>query len=145
MIVPNMIYIRIIIAFIFGGLTALAIFGSAIAGGQRANWTPTLQMVEQVEYNVVMPQGSGKLRDYVRFYTGTFARDRKIIMGTYVLPQVLYRHSNFPRTTIRRDRDIRIVHKNGVPVILGGGCGVVTVFYDMSRQKIAGATCNDVR
>lgn len=86
-------------------------------------------LMEMVEQTATLPEGAATLDQYDRFYT--YMGDRSII-GIYV------------RTDLRSGShtgERHWVSKKEMPQISGGGCSVVTVFYNPKTRK-TDSMCN---
>ena len=85
-------------------------------------------LMNEIEQNVKLPPGASTLWVYVRKYT--YMGDKTVI-GIYV------------RQTMIDDAPGRAwVDQSHMPQISGGGCGVVTVFYDPAKKASPEAMCN---
>jgi len=86
-------------------------------------------IMDTIEQTATLPQGAAKLDQYDRSYT--YMGDRSVI-GIYV------------RTDLRgtaHTGERQWVSQKQMPQIAGGGCSVVTVFYDPKTHK-ADSMCN---
>ena len=83
--------------------------------------------VDSLERTVKLPPGSYPIDAYARYYTVESISHRRMVLGYFVFggpePAGRYLH--------------------GSPVsISDGGCSVVTVYFDLKTQKVAGVSCN---
>lgn len=85
-------------------------------------------LMDRIEAVLVMPRRSEPLASYQRLYSWEPREDgvRKV-MGLY--------HA-------RPEPGRRWVAANDMPVIMDGGCGVVTFTYDVATDRIEGIGCN---
>lgn len=82
-------------------------------------------LMELVEQTATLPAGAAHIAQYDRYYT--YMGDRTVI-GIYVRSDTLAGHR-------------RWVSQKEMPQISGGGCSVVTVFFDPKTRK-ADSRCN---
>lgn len=88
------------------------------------------ELMDRIERQVRLPEGAAPLASYARYYAWQDRGDgyRKVI-GVYL--------GVGERTPGRR-----WVTENEFPLILDGGCGMVTLSYDVAAQRIEHVTCN---
>ena len=111
---------------------------AATAATPTPFWTPSQTQVARLE-TLVKPKGlTRKIRalgEYDRAYAGTTVSGRKIVEGRWAL------HG---WTGAIPAPNPKIVSFDALPDILDGGCGVVTVMYDVATDKIVLLQCNGV-
>jgi hypothetical protein len=83
--------------------------------------------VQTIERSVVLPPGAEPVRAFARYYAGVNRNGHRIIRGIYVLGE---------------DARIVMTNEEKLPMILDGGCGVVTVEYDVSAGAFLMVSCN---
>jgi len=106
--------------------------GTARAAPEQSNWRPSASAIAALEGQLKLPKGAWPLSGYDRYYTGTWVSGRRMIKG------VLYiEHAN-------QHGKVRIVTEQELPVIMDGGCSVVTVFFDVATNRVAGTFCNGI-
>ena len=88
------------------------------------------ELMARIEREVRLPEGAGPLASYARYYAWQERGDsiRKVI-AVYVR---LDGH----------EPGRRWVTEAGFPLILDGGCGMVTLSYHVAERRIEHATCN---
>lgn len=98
------------------------------------SWAPTLAIVAASEAKLRLPPTSLKLGAYVRYYTGEIVGGRRMLRGYFVL-------SSFMEGAAAPDGPG--VHIKAPPLaVMDGGCGVITVEYDVEAGKFASVSCN---
>lgn len=88
----------------------------------------TDQIMDRIEAAVTMPAGASPLPVYDRYYAWEERDDgvRKVL-GTYVRGERPQRHW---------------VRQNDLPLVLDGGCDIVTLTYDVDADRIERVECN---
>jgi len=96
------------------------------------SWLPDRRTIDEIEAKIEMPAGARPVADYLRFYTGDRKDGRPVVLGTFVLRDLLQRPA----------APINIVEKPDMPIILDGGCAVVNLEFDTQRKQIVSISCN---
>lgn len=88
------------------------------------------ELMDQIERQVRLPEGAGPLASYERSYAWQDRQDgyRKVL-GVYLTPEGI-------------NRGRRWVAENELPLILDGGCSMITLTYDVATQRIEHIACN---
>ena len=73
------------------------------------SWLPDRRTIDEIEAKIEMPAGARPVADYRRFYTGDRKDGRPVVLGTFVLRDLLQRPA----------APINIVEKPDMPIILG--------------------------
>lgn len=94
------------------------------------SWTPTPALVAEVEAGLTLPEDSGPLDTYGRYYYGTFKHGRRLLEGEFVRGMAPGIHI--------------LVSPEDAPRILDGGCLVVNFVYDPGEKKVLSLFCNGV-
>jgi hypothetical protein len=88
-------------------------------------------IMDRIEREVRLPDGADPLASYERSYAWQQREDgTRRVMGVYVSPDV------------GESRGRRWVAENQLPMILDGGCSMITLSYDVATQRIERVTCN---
>lgn len=101
-------------------------------------WTPDAQTISHIDalaLKLELPKEFGSIGDYSRFYYGTMHAGRKVIIGTFVSPQV--QKAEHRRVT----SGIHIVPESMPIGIADGGCMQVNLEYDVQSQNVE-SRCN---
>lgn len=85
-------------------------------------------MMDRIEAAIAMPAGAGPLADYGRYYALESRTDgvRKVV-AVYVREPSPRRHW---------------VDQNALPLVMDGGCDIVTLTYDFDADRIERVECN---
>ena len=85
-------------------------------------------IMDRIEAGVTMPPGASPLAVYDRFYAWE-DRDDSVqkVLATFVRGERPQRHW---------------VRQNELPLVLDGGCGIVTLTYDVDADRIERVECN---
>ncbi len=85
-------------------------------------------IMDRIEHDVRLPEGAGPLAAYGRYYAWQSREDgvRKVL-AIYVREAGPARHW---------------VAENALPAVLDGGCGIVSLSYDVAAQRIEHVACN---
>lgn len=85
-------------------------------------------IMDRIEREVRLPDGAQPLTAYGRFYAWQQREDgiRKVL-AVYVTGESPGRHW---------------VAENALPVVLDGGCGIISLSYDVAAQRIEHVVCN---
>ncbi|HYD11443.1 MAG TPA: hypothetical protein VEC11_01200 [Allosphingosinicella sp.] len=87
-------------------------------------------IMTRIEREIRLPAGAAPLASYARFYAWQEREDgRRKVIGVWL--------GAGERTPGRR-----WATENEFPLILDGGCGLVTLSYDADAQRIEHVTCN---
>jgi hypothetical protein len=89
-------------------------------------------IMDRIEREVRLPEGAGQLATYARYYAWQQREDgvRKVI--------AFYLHLS------GHEPGRYWVAENALPLILDGGCGMITLSYDVAAQRIEHVSCNGV-
>lgn len=118
------------------------------------------KLADRIEAQVKLPAGAGRLEDYARYYAfdqrgfvvGLYAPGyaapnpsdtcEKVLqdLTTRVVPCAAQTGSDRLRTGQRR----WVAKSEQLPMIMDGGCSVVTIIYDPKRNVIKDTYCNGV-
>lgn len=103
---------------------------AAPAADAAGNEADQQAIMDRIEREVRLPEGADPLASYERSYAWQRPDDgvRKVI-GVYLEPD-------------GESRGRRWVAENALPMILDGGCGMITLSYDVATQRIEHVTCN---
>jgi hypothetical protein len=105
-------------------LAGLFIIGPLLLGASKRE----AALANEIEQNVKLPPGASSLWVYVRKYT--YMGDKTVI-GIYV-----------NQTMVDEAPGSAWVNQGQMPRISGGGCGVITVFYNPTKKAPPEAMCN---
>lgn len=85
-------------------------------------------LMDRIEARISMPPGASPLALYERYYAWEAREDgvRKVF-GTYVRGHGSGRHW---------------VNQNELPLVMDGGCGIVTLTYDVDADRVERVECN---
>ncbi len=88
------------------------------------------ELMDQIERQVRLPEGAAPLASYARYYAWQDRDDgfRKVVAV----------YQNLTGEPPGRNW----VAENELPVILDGGCGVISLSYNLAAQRIEHVTCN---
>jgi len=108
-------------------ISPLLLLWAAALGSAQTPADPNVIM-DRIEARIVMPAGASPLTLYGRYYAWEPRDDgvRKVL-GTYVRGERPERHW---------------VRQNELPLVLDGGCGIVTLTYDPDADRIERVECN---
>ncbi|HEV7659718.1 MAG TPA: hypothetical protein VGO55_07720 [Allosphingosinicella sp.] len=103
---------------------------AAPAAGPAGSDAEQQAIMDRIERAVRLPEGANPLASYERSYAWQQSEDgvRKVI-GVYL-------------GAGGESRGRRWVAQNALPMILDGGCGMITVEFDVATQRIEHVTCN---
>ena len=114
------------------GLLASSFFSMSVVAHEHVkvkSWTPSSELVRQVETELKMPAGT-KLPSYARYYYGQVLQGHRMLMGEFVLG------SDAP--------GVHIVTPEKVPKIFDGGCSLIDLKYDVVMNVVVDVSCNGV-
>lgn len=108
-------------AFRYPLLALLMAFADPAAPGPEA-------MMDRIEATVVLPPGTASLSSYGRYYAWEARTDgvRKV-RGIYVREPEPSRHW---------------VNENELPLVMDGGCDIVSLTFDLATDRIEWVACN---
>ena len=89
-------------------------------------WRPTLAQVTSLEAKLQLPAGARPIAEYARYYKGVVIQGRRLIEG------YLLQGHGAPGIYLKPFAD----------EIDDGGCSVITVYFDVSADRVAGVSCN---
>lgn len=87
-------------------------------------------LIAQVEASVSLPEGASAIESFSRSYTS----DQGMIVGIYLRPELAGQESGSRWVASREE----------MPMILDGGCAMVTVLYDPDAKQFVEVYCNGV-
>jgi hypothetical protein len=105
---------------------ALGLGWSAGHAEATQTWRPTLADVAAVEAKIELPKGAEPIAAYARYYSGVVVSGHRLVKGYYL------RGFGRPGVYLKPYPD----------EIDDGGCSVVTVYFDLTADRTAGAFCN---
>lgn len=88
------------------------------------------RIMNKIENDVTMPSGAGRVRDYERLYAWHFESGSShaiSVIATYQLGAKNERHW---------------INELDMPVILDGGCSLVSLTFDRETEKIISISCH---
>lgn len=88
---------------------------------------PSSAEIQAIERSVVLPPGAEPLRAFARHYASVIQDGRRVIRGIYVL---------------EGEARVIVTTADALPRVLDGGCGVVTVEYDVLEAAFLLVMCN---
>lgn len=88
------------------------------------------ELMDRIEREVRLPAGAGPLASYARYYAWQERED-----GVRKVVAVYVRLSGHPPGR-------SWVAENAFPLILDGGCAMITLSYDVAAQRVEHVTCN---
>jgi len=108
-------------------MSPLLLLWAATLGAAQRPAEPAAIM-DRIEATITMPPGASSMSLYGRYYAWESRDDgvRKVL-GTYVRGERPERHW---------------VHQNELPLVLDGGCDIVTLTYDFDADRIERVECN---
>ena len=88
-----------------------------------------IELMDQIERQVRLPEGASPLATYARFYAWQQRGDaiRKVV-ATYV--------------ALGEPPGRRWVEETDFPLIMDGGCSVITMSYNVTTQQVEHVSCN---
>lgn len=124
---------------LLAALLALGCGPAAAQGSQAATppVTPPATSAEQdaimdrIERDIRLPEGAGPLASYARFYAWQQREDdvRKVV-------------AIYDGVTGAMPPGRRWVTETDFPLVMDGGCSIVTLSYNVAEQRIEHVTCN---
>ena len=98
----------------------------------RANpngWVPDADVIAVLERTIKLPAGATTLEHYNRYYTGVIESGHRKLVATYVGED-------------GRGKIMVVDSVSALPGILDGGCGVISVEYDVTDHRFLKVLCN---
>jgi hypothetical protein len=115
-------------------IVSLALF----EGQSSSDWKPSREQVEFVEKQIVLPQEApASIAHFNRYYSGITDNGKRLIYAEFVYINLLG-----PNRPGDNAGHIYIVTEQELPVIVDGGCGVITFYYDLHRTYTPSLVCN---
>ena len=87
-------------------------------------------LMDRIERTVQLPKGASDLATYSRNYAWHDEHGVRTVRAVY------------DRLTGSRGAGRRWVAERDLPMVMDGGCGIVTLSYDLATQRITGMSCN---
>ena len=103
---------------------------SFAAEPQGAEWTPTPDLIAQLERRIHLPDGASPLHSYTRYYAGSTVQGHRVVFGTY-------QHLGGGGVVIEKS-----VHD--LPIVYDGGCDFIYFRYDVSKKRFLDVFCNGI-
>jgi hypothetical protein len=94
---------------------------------QEKTWVPTTAQVQELEKHLTQPVAS-KLALSTRYYFGFYEHGRRVIRGEILHPEM--------------EHDPTIHIDQNFPLIMDGGCGVITLSYNPATHTVLSSRCN---
>ena len=117
------------------------------------------KLMDDIEARIELPAGASSLSHYARYYaidetglvTGIFASGYRAAGPDEGCEEILEDMSSRPvpcpddsNDQLRSGQRRWVGDSDQLPIIMDGGCGVITVVYDPRRSVIESVTCNGV-
>lgn len=96
----------------------------------NTNWTPPASLIAEMEERLAMPMHASPLKSYLRYYSGITVKNRRMIVGIFLLD---VDHAG-----------IKITDVDNLPRVFDGGCEVINVKYDVRKKRVVEIFCNGV-
>ncbi len=137
----------------FGGPVQAQVLIAGMADGKDA---VAPDVIKRVEGSVTMPDGAGKVADYVRYYAPGELAGRKLVAGVYVRKDKLAEARGTDGAAPAAGLDgVFLTTYGKLPRMPAGGCDMVTTYFDTGLQRFfllqeagrdaAEARCNSQR
>lgn len=118
------------------GLIASALLLATGCSGEQT----MREEIASLESAVVMPEGTDRLDGYTRFYAvSDDAIEARYLSNTFVSGVIKQREPLEPLAP-----NIFLVGPNSLPIVMDGGCSVLSLRYDRRTHEITGPVCNGV-
>src|SRR4051812_12266548 len=111
-----------------GVVLSLAFLAVAASYAADLKWRPKAEQVARLEKKLLLPAGAASLNKYGRYYWGETTRNGKVIYGSLL-------------SLGGRKPGLVIADRPPGDRIMDGGCGVISVIYDLSKDSVS-AQCN---
>lgn len=109
-------------------------------------------LIYHIESTIILPSCADKLSQYSRFYAKSMFKGRSVIEGRYISVSWSKRDKSHSKS-ITNLEGAYITTSNELPLIMDGGCGVITLYFDIETnmfippvrdigEKSADARCN---
>jgi hypothetical protein len=139
--------------------SAIVALTLGLAGCATRDQTERDRLTDRIEDRVKLPAGAMRLSSYARYYAFD---EHGLVTGIYVpgyqppnphdtCEELLadFTSRAVPCPTKIDDKRLLAgqrawVERDSLPLVLDGGCSVVTVIYDPRIDKVTSATCNGV-
>ena len=118
------------------GKKTVALFSALVSCSSPQQLKQQARWMDETEARIQMPGGSAALESYARYYA---LDDGERVVGVYI---TIVEPEN-PQYNVPIGERRWVNRRTELPVILDGGCTVVTVRFDPKTGN-AGASCNGV-
>lgn len=122
--------IRIAVALIVAMLT--------IGAGARASAQNSVSeaSIRTIESQIVMPRGARTLELYNRYYALDQLNGREVVVGVFLLRSSFGETVRQGAVTVAAIPNVFTALPQQLPLIADGGCSVVTVYFDLTTQRL---------
>ena len=104
------------------------------------NRVPDVALVSNLEKSIVMPKGAGQLASYNRSYTEAYINGKDTIIGQMIdhgMAEMIAKSQHKPAPP-----PVRRALMNEIMPAFDGGCGILTVFYEVGANGAPKVVCN---
>ncbi|UPT62570.1 MAG: hypothetical protein M0D54_19810 [Hyphomonadaceae bacterium JAD_PAG50586_4] len=120
-------------------LVALIVALLVLASGTRAVAQTSVAetSIRAIEDQMVMPRGAGPLELYSRYYAPDQLNGREVIVGVFLLRDALEETAHTGAVTVASiPNAFTMASRWQLPLVLDGGCSVVTIYFDLETQRL---------
>lgn len=93
------------------------------------------ETIKKIEQTLPMPDGAGKVADYVRYYAPGELAGRKLVAGVYVRKDKLAEARSTDGAPMAGIDGVFLTTYGKLPRMPGGGCDMVTTYFDTGLQR----------
>ena len=93
-------------------------------------------LVQAIETQLVMPSGAESLDRYDRYYAFDQLHGREVVIGVFLLRKASGTTTRAGASAVADVPNAFAIPRQKLPVIVDGGCSVVTIYFDIATQRL---------
>lgn len=114
----------------------IAILAIVVGPSASAQTSVSEVSIRAIESQVVMPRGARNLELYDRYYALDQLNGREVVVGVFLLRSSFGGTARQGAVAVAAIPNVFTSPPQQLPVIADGGCSVVTIYFDVTTQRL---------
>lgn len=114
----------------------VAMLAIAVVANARAQTSVSEASIRAIESQLVMPRGARTLEVYDRYYASGQLNGHEVVIGVFLLRSSFGETVRPGATAVAAIPNAFTTSRQQLPIIADGGCSVVTIYFDVTTQRL---------